>query len=153
MEEKMETQVVIEKIEKTTSMPVLKLASSYPGARVHGRVITTKVVGVSFEGRQEVVARLQMGDRCWLSMEPENAYDSNAIAVSRSNGEQIGYLNRHLAASIVPYFRAYRFPVKGKISLITGSAWDGYQLGAVVSFKIPKLTYHNHDIPELDWDE
>ena len=61
----METQV-IEKIEKSVSMPLPKLAPVYPQARVHGRVITTKVVGVSFEGRQEVLARLQMGDRCLL---------------------------------------------------------------------------------------
>ena len=148
----METQV-LEKIEKSVSKPLPKLAPVYPQARVHGRVITTKVVGVSFEGRQEVLARLQMGDRVWLEMEPTNPFDSNAIKVCRSNGEQIGYLNRHLASSIVPYFRAYRFPVKGKVSLLTGSAWDGYTLGCVISFKLPKLTHHNHDIPGFDWDE
>ena len=54
----METQV-IEKIEKKVSMPLLKLATVYPQSHVHGRVITTKVVGVSFEGRQEVVALCQ----------------------------------------------------------------------------------------------
>ena len=148
----METQV-IEKIEKTASMPVLKLEPTYPQARVHGRVITTKVVGVSFGNRQEVVAKLQMGDRVWLELEPSNPFDHNAIKVCRSNGEHVGYLSRSLAASIVPYFRAYRFPVKGKISLLTGSAWDGYTLGCVISFKIPKLTHHNNDNPELDWDD
>ena len=148
----METQV-LEKIEKSVSKPLPKLAPVYPQARVHGRVITTKVVGVSFEGRQEVLARLQMGDRVWLEMEPTNPFDSNAIKVCRSNGEQIGYLNRHLASSIVPYFRAYRFPVKGKVSLLTGSAWDGYTLGCVISFKLPKLTHHNQDVPDFDWDD
>ncbi len=148
----METQV-IEKIEKTVSMPVLKLAPVYPQARVHGRVITTKVVGVSFEGRQEVLARLQMGDRVWLEMEPTNPFDRNAIKVCRSNGEQLGYLSRQLAASVTPFFRAYGYPVKGKVSLLTVSAWDGYTLGCVVSFKLPKLTHHNQDIPDFDWDD
>ena len=148
----METQV-IERIEKSVSMPLPKLAPVYPQARVHGRIITTKVVGVSFEGRQEVLARLQMGDRVWLEMEPTNPYDRNAIKVCRSNGEQLGYLSRPLAASVAPFFRAYGYPVKGKVSLLTGSSWDGYTLGCVISFKLPKLTNHNHDIPDFDWDD
>jgi len=115
----METQV-IERVEKTVSIPLLKLATAYPQSRVHGRVITTKVVGVSFERRQEVLALLQMGDRIWLEMEPFNPYDLNAIKVSRSNGEQIGYLSRYLAASLAHYFKAYGNPVKGKVSLLTG---------------------------------
>ena len=69
-----------------------KIDSKTPDIRMHGRIITTKVVGVSFEGRQEVVAKLQMGDRIWLEREPFNPYDVNAIRVTRNNGEQIGYL-------------------------------------------------------------
>lgn len=148
----METQV-IERVEKTVSMPLLKLATAYPQSRVHGRVITTKVVGVSFEGRQEVLALLQMGDRVWLEMEPSNPYDLNAIKVSRSNGEQIGYLSRYLAASLAHYFKAYVNPVKGKVTLLTGSSWDGFTLGCVVTFKLPKLTYHKNGNLELDWDD
>ena len=86
-------------------------------------------------------------------MEPSNPYDHNAIKVSRSNSEQIGYLSRFLAASIAPYFRAYRNPVKGKVSLLTGSIWDGYTLGCVVTFKLPRLIHHQNDNPELDWDD
>ena len=148
----MET-LVIEKIAKTVSIPLLKLATAYPQTRVHGRVITIKVVGVSFERLQEVLALLQMGDRIWLEMEPSNPYDLNAIKVSRSNGEQIGYLSRSLAASIVPYFIAYRYPVRGKVSLLTGSGWGGYTLGCVVTFKLPRFTHNNNGNPELDWDD
>ena len=145
----METQL----IEKTVSMPVLKLATAYPQARVHGRVITTKVVGVSFENRQEIVAKLQMGDRVWLEMEPSNPYDANAIAVSRSNGEQIGYLNRHLAASIHPYFAAYAHPVHGRVTLLTGSSWDGYALGVLISFKLPKMSQIKHNTFDSQFDD
>ena len=148
----METQV-IERVEKTVSIPLLKLATAYPQSHVHGRVMTTKVVGVSFEGRQEVLACLKMGDRIWLEMEPNNRYDHNAIKVSRSNGEQIGYLSRYLAASLSPYFKAYGCPVKGKATLLTGSLWDGYTLGCVVTFKLPRLTHHQNGNPELDWDD
>jgi len=94
-----------------------------------------------------------MGDRVWLEREPSNLVDGDAVKCCRSNGEHFGYLSRSLAASLAPYFRAYRFPVKGKVSLLTGSAWDGYTLGVVISFKIPKLTRHNNDNPDLDWDD
>jgi hypothetical protein len=152
----METQVVIEKIEKTASMPVLKLEPTYPQARVHGRVISSRVVGVTFNGRQEIVALLRMGDRVWLEMERDNRFDPNAIKVCRSNGEQIGYLNRHLAASIHPYFTAYGHPIRGRVSLLTGSRWDGYTLGCVISFRLPKTSQIKHNTFSSqfdDWDE
>ena len=125
-------------------------------SKVQGRIITTKVVGVTFEDRQEVIARLQIGDQVWLEQEPRNAFDPNAILVSRSNGEQIGYLNRHLAANVSPYFEKYGKPVMGRVMLITGSAYDGYSLGVVISFRIPKLTdnHTNHRKHQfMEWEE
>ena len=41
----------------------------------------TKLAGVSFEGRQELIAQLQPADPLVLRREPDNAYDPNAIAV------------------------------------------------------------------------
>ena len=150
------TNQVIEKINRPIEEQTLsKLQSDYPGAAVHGRVITTRVVGVTFEGRQEVVARLRRGDRVWLDREPTNRYDSNAITVCRENGEQIGYLDRHLAASLNPYFQAYGYPVKGRVTLLTGGGWEGYTLGCMISFKLPKqhqLNNHNN-LQFEDWDD
>ena len=150
------TNQVIEKIERPIEEQTYKLQSTYPGATVHGRVITTKVVGVTFEGRQEVVARLQRGDRVWLDREPTNPYDSNAITVCRENGEQIGYLNRGLSKSINPLFKAYGFPVKGRVTLLTGGSYDGYSLGCMIGFKLPKQHQHNNNPSGLqfeDWDD
>ncbi len=67
-----------------------------PSLESQGREIIAKVVGVTFEGRQEVVARLHLGEQVHLRREPSNLYDSNAIRVERLNREQIGYLNRRL---------------------------------------------------------
>jgi len=133
-----------------------KIQSSYPGAAVHGRVITTKVVGVTFEGRQEVVACLRRGDRVWLDREPTNPYDHNAITVCRENGSQIGYLNRTLAGSLNPLFKAYGYPVKGRVTLLTGGSYDGYSLGCMISFKLPKQHQLNNNPSSLqfeDWDD
>ena len=141
----MESQI-IEQIGKPIQRVALpRLKPHYPNARVKGRVITTKIVGVTFEGRQEIVAKLQMGDRIWLEMEPDNRYDPNAIRVTRSNGEQIGYINRHLAADLVHYLRLYGYPLQGKVLLLTGSQWDGYSLGCKISFKVPRPKYSNNN--------
>jgi len=148
---------VIERIGKPiqeTRLP--KLRAYYPYTTIKGRLISTRVVGVSFDGRQEVVACLRMGDRIWLEMEPDNPYDHNAIKVTRENGEQFGYINRLLAADIVHYFRAYGYPVQGKVSLLTGSRWDGYSLGVVILFKLPKPKGSNnngHNPSFDDWED
>ena len=145
---------VIEKISKPIheiNMP--KHESINTNTRVKGRVVTTKVVGVTFDNRQEVIARLHRDDRVWLDMEPENVFDSNAISVCRSNGEQIGYLNRRLAARLISLFRAYGYPVKGKVEMVTGSDWGGYSLGVVISFKLPKKNQQSNRLQFEDWDD
>lgn len=144
---------VIEKVSKPVAeVSYPKLKPAYPQARVKGRIISTRVVGVSFDNRQEVIARLQMGDRVWLEREPENPHDANAIKVSRSNGEQFGFLNSHLAASLAPFFDAYGYPVKGKVRFLTGSEFDGYNLGVIIAFKLPKPKRTNQGLAFEDWE-
>ncbi len=65
----------------------------------------TKIVGVSFEGRQDLVAGLAPGDPLTLRREPENAFDPNAIAVSFGT-LALGYLRREIAARLAPNFDA-----------------------------------------------
>jgi hypothetical protein len=150
--------LVIEKIGKPVvekkNLP--KLKTFYPYTQIKGRLVSTRVVGVTFEGRQEIVAKLQMGDRVWLEQEPHNLHDCNAVMVSRENGEQIGYINRHLAADLVHFLRSYGYPLRGKVSLLTGSKWNNYSLGCKISFKIPKLKRSNnngHNPSFEDFDE
>src|SRR5579872_3550798 len=56
----------------------------------------TKVVGVTFEGRQDIAAGLEAGAALELRRDGANLYDPNAIAVY-SGALQIGYLKRDLA--------------------------------------------------------
>jgi len=56
----------------------------------------TKIVGVSFEGRQNVVAGLLPGNGLALVREPDNPHDPNAIAV-RFGLLHLGYLRRQIA--------------------------------------------------------
>ena len=129
-----------------------KVDSAVPDTRTHGRIITTKVVGVTFENRQEVVARLQMGDRVWLEREPFNRYDTNAIKVICNNAEQIGYINRYLAQSLAPLMDRLNSPIRGKVYLLTGSRYEDYTLGVIVAFKLPKTHRHDQSDPFIEWD-
>jgi hypothetical protein len=52
----------------------------------------TKVAGVTFEGRQRIVARCSIGERLTLTRDPRNHHDPGAIKVLRSNGEQLGFI-------------------------------------------------------------
>jgi len=62
----------------------------------------TKVVGVSFEGRQDLVRALAPGSILRLTREPDNHYDPLAIKVTTEAGTQIGYLSARLAARLAP---------------------------------------------------
>ncbi|MCE5204397.1 MAG: DEAD/DEAH box helicase, partial [Actinomycetia bacterium] len=62
----------------------------------------TKLVGVTFEGRQDVVAGLETGTPLRLVRERENEHDPNACALRDPRGAQVGFFNRRLAAVIAP---------------------------------------------------
>ena len=62
----------------------------------------TKLAGVSFEGRQQIVARLAPGVPLRLVRQPENEFDANACALYDPFGDQVGFFNRRLAAVLAP---------------------------------------------------
>ncbi|MDQ7843078.1 MAG: single-stranded-DNA-specific exonuclease RecJ [Armatimonadota bacterium] len=62
----------------------------------------TKVVGVTYEGRQEVVRMLRPGDALRLRREPANPVDPHAIGVLTDDGRQVGYLSARVAARVAP---------------------------------------------------
>lgn len=53
------------------------------------------VAGVQFEGRHRIIARsLNIGDRVRLAPEPDNLKDDSAVAITLTDGRQIGYVPR-----------------------------------------------------------
>ena len=115
--------------------------TEYEQEEVHayrsGSQVVTRVAGVTFNGRQAFIACLRVGDPLVLRREPINLYDRNAIRVERLNGQQIGYLNRHLAAQLAPFFDNYGQIVPASVQCLTGSGQGGYSLGVVISFCVP----------------
>jgi single-stranded-DNA-specific exonuclease len=62
----------------------------------------TKLVGVTFEGRQDVLGRLVASTPLRLERQPHNEYDPNACALFDPHGDQVGFFNRRLAAALAP---------------------------------------------------
>ncbi len=74
----------------------------------------TKIVGVTFEGRQDAVAGLTPGTELAVVRDLENRYDPNAIGVWFGR-LQLGYIRREIAARIAPNIDAgerYRAEVR-----------------------------------------
>ena len=62
----------------------------------------TKLAGVTFEGRQEILERLSAGAPLRLVRQPDNEFDANACALFDPHGDQVGFFNRRLAAALAP---------------------------------------------------
>lgn len=63
----------------------------------------TKIVGVSFEGRQELLKKLTTGQEVFLQRQPDNPHDKNAVAVIDDKGVQLGFLKARLAKDLARF--------------------------------------------------
>ncbi len=76
----------------------------------------TKVVGVTFDGRQQALATLHPGSNLRLVREPANPHDPHAVQVATPDGRVLGYLRAPLAGRLSPSIDAgarYRVTVAG----------------------------------------
>jgi single-stranded-DNA-specific exonuclease len=83
----------------------------------------TKVVGVSFEGRQDVVVGLREDQELDLVRQPDNPKDPNAIAV-RNGILHVGFIRAQIAKQIAPSIDAgviYR----ARVASLTGGPSTG----------------------------
>jgi single-stranded-DNA-specific exonuclease len=102
------------------------------------RSIETKVVGVTYEGRQAVVSILTEREQVFLIREPENAFDSNAVKVVRWDRQQFGYLNRELAKILAPRMdKSGRF-IKATVIRLFGGNSSNSNIGVWIKFRIPE---------------
>ena len=117
---------------------VLSSNSNSPSDYHQGECINTRAVGVSFGNRQQLIAKLEVGEEIILRREPLNAFDPNAIRLERKNGTQFGFINKYLAEELAPIFDAYGTPIKGVVSKLIGGFSPGYHRGVCISFTIPE---------------
>jgi len=91
----------------------------------------TKVVGVSFEGRQSVVATLRPGQELSVRRDARNSVDPNALAVDTPEGLQVGYLRRQISAVLAPLVDGQGVSYTATVSEVTGGT-NGRSLGVNV---------------------
>ncbi len=87
------------------------LCASMRGARTHTKVTAyrnacppavpvtppnslqlCRIAGVSFEGRQALIARLRQGQGLAFVKEPTNQYDPHSVRVQTLAGDTLGYI-------------------------------------------------------------
>jgi single-stranded-DNA-specific exonuclease len=93
-----------------------------------GSAVHTKAVGVTFGGRQAVLATLAPGDRVRLRREPANPHDPHAVEVVTVDDRPVGYLNARLAGRLAPLMDAGVRYVATATGL-TGGGEPGHALG------------------------
>ena len=96
----------------------------------------TKLVGVTFDNRQENIKKIRAGETILLIREPNNPYDENAIAVSTRSGLSLGHIKRELAYELAPRLDRLGRPLEGKVLAVTGGD-GGRSFGVNISFNIP----------------
>jgi single-stranded-DNA-specific exonuclease len=105
---------------------------------VSTRSVETRVVGVTFENRQAVVALLTEGERLSLIRDPDNPFDPNAVKVVRWDRQQIGFLDRELARIMAPKMDRYGGTFVATVKRVTGGDFPRSCLGVVVRFYLPE---------------
>jgi len=108
------------------------------------RTFEFAVKGVTYENRQEKIAKLTGKEPVRIVPEPENPFDANALSVIVAyDGDlmHIGYMPKERAAEFAPYLDGEN--VDGEIVQITGGfkKRDGStaSLGIVARFELPEL--------------
>jgi helicase len=85
---------------------------------VRGEIVNLEswVQGIQYEERQVAAAVVGEGDQVTLELEPENAYDANAVRVMASD-RQIGFLQREKAQVVAREMRLGR-PVEARVQTV-----------------------------------
>lgn len=90
----------------------------------------TKAVGVTFEGRQDVIGGLVPGAPLDLRRQPDNPHDANAIAIF-FGALQIGFLRKEIARRLAPKFDAGE-RYKAEIGSVTGGGTRSFGVNLFV---------------------
>lgn len=117
------------------------------------RTFSFKVAGVTYEGRQALIAQLTGDEPVRAVPEPSNPYDPNAIAIHIAHDGAIfhcGYMPRDKAKEYAPLLEGEN--IDGRIREITGGfeMYDGSTAarGLIVEFELPDPV---DDTPDNDF--
>ena len=83
-----------------------------------------KVAGVTFEGRQRVIAGLKQGQALKFVPDPSNPYDSSAVKIVTADGTEVGFVSRDRNSQIFDNLMNNRGEYQVSVSSITGGGFD-----------------------------
>lgn len=92
------------------------------------RGLQTKLVGVSVYA--DSVRDLEIGQQLLVEHEPDNAYDANALKVTKENGETVGYIARDVAKRVIEKDTERAFTAQ----VINTTTHDGVTVGGFIQF-------------------
>ena len=108
------------------------------------RSFMTKVVGVTFEGRQSVVATLSAGQALTIRRDATNVADPNALEVLDADGAKVGYLRRQISAALAPVIDAHEATYTAVVCEVTGGT-QGKALGVNIQVRREDADSSRHD--------
>lgn len=104
----------------------------------------SKVAGVTFEGRQDILINLEGGTCLNLIREPNNPHDENAIRIDDESGNNLGYIKAAMAKHLAPIMDS-GYEYEGRVTEVTGKETDkppaigGRHLGVNILIKKKKI--------------
>lgn len=137
-EERLKEEAEQRKKELSNSFNInVSISSSGAYSRSLEFPIYTKARGVTFEGRQELLAESSVADDLIIKHRPTKKYPERMVIINESIGEEIGNVSADLAMALVEeYGEGCKF--YGMIADITGGQDGGY-LGC--NFSIDGVEY------------
>jgi len=104
------------------------------------------VAGTTFDGRQAIIQKLKGDEPITLALEPENPYDSNAIAiwVRDRSGDlyRVGYVPRKLSEQLAKIYRESE--ISAKLLQVTGGFETRFQ-GAAYFGLVVEIRYSTNE--------
>ena len=102
---------------------------------------STKLAGVTYDGRQSNIAFAHEGDPVELRREPGNRFDANAIRVLRTDGlpdaRELGHIPRALARRLAPRLDAGD-KVTARIVRLRGGSSRYPTIGVEIAIRVTK---------------
>ncbi|MSS11744.1 hypothetical protein FYJ38_24365 [Clostridium sp. WB02_MRS01] len=105
----------------------------------------TKVVGVTFNNRQQYVKQCYNGQQLDLVRDKFNPYDKNAIAIYAGDN-QVGFLSKELAQKLAP-----KMDVGTKFDCYVKSLTGGIDNNYGLNIRINNLCNKHQDIPSSNY--
>lgn len=83
-----------------------------------------KAAGVTFEGRQRVVAGLKVGQELRFVPDPSNPYDNHAVKIMTLSGVQVGFIPKEQNYTIFNNLMHGNGTYRVYVSAITGGGFN-----------------------------